>query len=194
MELRGPLPYLDEPAVKIDVHLLVSRYSDLPTVLQLVGGGRPELGKNLPFDFPLTISNHPVESDLFFPRGDTMKKRIFQMGSALLFATLLTAPAGAGWFISDIICNSNNPSATGSVIVINPGTVSFFMKGLPPNSEFICDIECELEGVDVEQRCPSDRKGRISTTIRNVNTCIGPVAEIEDASKQIICASGFVNE
>lgn len=121
-----------------------------------------------------------------------MKKRVFQVGSALLLSTLLTTPAVADSFKSDIFCTF--PSGIGKVKIEGRGTVRFRVDGLPPNATFTCDMECELFGAPLEQPCTSDAHGRLDATFKNaLDICIGPLAEIEDGAKEIICASGFVS-
>jgi hypothetical protein len=105
---------------------------------------------------------------------------------------LLAAPVRADSFKGDIFCEFSS-GIQGKVKIEGRGTAIFRVDGLPANTEFICDIECEIFGDDVERPCSSADHGRINATFKNaVDICIGPVAEI-DLGPDVICASGFVS-
>ena len=121
-----------------------------------------------------------------------MRKKIFQVGNALLLSALLAAPAVADSFKSDIFCGPPL-GARGQVKISDKGNVSINVDGLFPHLTYACDVECEIFGEDFIADCESDGHGRISATFKNaVEVCIGPVVEIEFAD-EIICASGVVS-
>jgi hypothetical protein len=124
-----------------------------------------------------------------------MRKKVFQMGTALLLSALLAAPAVADSFKSDIFCIF--PEGRGQVKIEGKGNVHITMGGLAPNTTYFCDVECELFGEDFLHACTTDDHGEIDVTFKKaVDICIGPVVEIEAEEgdeETHICGSGFIS-
>src|SRR5215470_8227909 len=96
-----------------------------------------------------------------------MRKKIFQVGNALLLSALLAAPAVADSFKSDIFCRAPHQGKKGQVKISDKGNVSINVDDLEPHTTYVCDVECEIFGEDFIADCESDDHGRIKATFKN---------------------------
>ena len=131
-----------------------------------------------------------------------MRKRAFQVGSALLLAVLLVAPTLAGTFKSDMICSSNGNlivgdpgDAKGTVAISDDGNLKFEISGLTPFQECACLLECAGPGF-FEDLCTADSKGRLNVTFKGVASpaalgggCLNPTPFV--GCTGAFCATGY---
>ena len=115
-------------------------------------------------------------------------KRLFQVASALLLSALLTAPAFAAGFKSDMACEFS--PGQGATTIAPNGTLHINMNNLEPNTEFVCGVFCEIFGDEFFTTCTTNNKGHFSVSFPGaVDICIGPVVIVFNSD---FCANGVV--
>jgi hypothetical protein len=123
-----------------------------------------------------------------------MRKRMIQLGSALMLWTLVAPPAFADAFRVDMVCASSVGLGEGQGKIGGEATAKLQVQGLPANEPFTCALDCTLLGDAIEQPCTSNARGNLNVTFEEkVYTCLGAVFTVTQ-EETVVCASGFATQ